>query len=219
MSLIGLLPGVSLRPGHALLVQFLGFETVAVLLATYYGLWSALPFATVAIAIAAIGSSLILGLRAELHTAALPPAARRLLFDSSVDVLMGLVAYIGFLTYLIVDTRGPDPTVLETVFDGPAPAPVVFFTLVVAWDLTYRIGIGWWASITGLWRTLRHDPPTAPGARRSAIRADWYTISFAAVQLLVVPFLWAHRLLAALVVGHVLAVLLVSGLSIVLKRR
>jgi len=217
--LLGVLPGVSPRPTRALLGQFLAFETVAVLLAAWSGRWAAMPFATVAIAVAAIGSGLMLGLRRELQTNSLPPGYRRLLFDGSVDVLMGLVAYIGFLTSLLVDARGPDPTVLETVLDGPAPAPVVFFALVVAWDLLYRIGIGWWASITGLWRTIVYGPPRDPEARRAASRADRYTVAFASVQLLLVPFLWSHRLLATLLVAHVLAVLVVTGLSMVLKRR
>jgi hypothetical protein len=85
---------------------------------------------------------------------------------------------------------------------------------LVLWDLCYRIGTGWWASITGLWRSFRYrfDADTAAVLRR----VDRETILFAAAQLLLLPFLIDHPVLFVAVSGHVVAVTVVSGASLVL---
>jgi len=89
---------------------------------------------------------------------------------------------------------------------------VVYLTLLVLWDVCYRIGTGWWASVAAVWRSVRFrlDPST----RRALRRADLETLGFGLLQLAFVPFLLGQPVLLAAVVGHVLAVTTVTGLSV-----
>ncbi len=214
MSIVSAVPWLSVDARVALAVQFVLFECAAVGLALWYDIWGTLPAATVAIGIATAGSGLMLYLTERIRTLAPPERYRTLLFHSSIDVVMGLVAFVALVTYLFLDARGPRPGLLERLVGESLPAPAVFFCLLVAWDLCYRIGTGWWASVTGLWRSVAYGAEFDASERRAWVRADLLTIAFAGLQLWLVPFLWAEKLLAVLVLGHVVAVVVVSGLSV-----
>jgi hypothetical protein len=214
VSIVSAVPGLSLDPRVALPVQFLFFEGVTLALAVWYDLWPAVPVATVAVALATVGSGLMVELRSVVRSQDLQPWYRSLLFESGADVAMGLVAFITLLTHVIVGSRLPGTDVLEGIVNVALPAPALFLALVVAWDLCYRIGVGWLASVTGCWRSLRDGNDGAPERRRAFRRADALTIGFALTQLVLVPFLTTEPLLATLVLGHVVAVVLVSGLAI-----
>lgn len=216
VTLVSAVPGLSLDSRAALAVQFLLFEGVAVALAAWYGRWEALLFATIAIGVATIGSGLMLLLSDKVRALDPPARYRQALFHSSIDVVMGLVAFIGLLTYLLISGRG---TLLQRVLGDPVPAPAIFFALLVAWDLSYRIGTAWWASITGLWRAATFGRGLPTSVRQKYARVDLYTLAFAGLQLLLVPFLWGDRVLAWLVIGHVVAVAIVSSLAIGLQLR
>lgn len=216
VTLVSAVPGLSLSPRSALAVQFLVFESIAVGLAAWYSRWGALLVGTIAIGVATLGSGLMLLLTDRVRALDPPARYRQVLFDSSIDVVMGLVAFIGLLTYLLVSGPG---TLLQRVLGDPVPTPAVFFALLVAWDLSYRIGTAWWASITGLWRAASFGRRLPSTVRRQYVRVDLLTLGFAGFQLLLVPFLWADRLLAWLVVGHVAAVVVVSSLAIGLQLR
>ncbi len=216
ITLVSVVPGLSLGSRSALAVQFLLFEGFAVGLAAWYGRWEALLFGTIAIGVATIGSGLMLLLSDKVRALDPPARYRRALFHSSIDVVMGLVAFIGLLTYLLVSGRG---TLLQRVLGDPVPAPAIFFALFVAWDLSYRIGTAWWASITGLWRAATFGRRLPVAVREKYARVDLFTLAFAGLQLLLVPFLWSDRVLAWLVIGHVVAVAIVSSLAIALQRR
>jgi len=101
----------------------------------------------------------------------------------------------------------------------PLPAPAVFFTLVVLWDVCYRIGTGWWASLIGLWRSLWLSEALDRETVDELRRIDAITIGFAWIQLSLVPFVVGHPILVAAVVGHVVAITLVSGASILVLHR
>lgn len=219
LRLVSALPVVSLDPRAALAVQFVAFEGVAVGLAAGYGAWGALPLATAAIVVSTLGSALMSRLADRIRALDPPARYRGLLFDSSVDVLMGLVAFVLLVTHLLVGGGGSGAGALERLLGRSPPAPVVVFALFVAWDLAYRIGIGWWASITGLWRAVTLGGQFDAGTRAAYARADALTIGFAALQLLLVPFVATDRLLVGLLVGHVLAVVVVSGLAVAVGRR
>lgn len=218
VSLVSALPGRSMDERSAIAIQFGLFEGAAVVLAAQYDLWHVLPFATVVITISSLGSGLMIVLSERIRALSPPEPYRRLLFDSSIDIVMGLVAFIALITYLIVDAQVPEPGFLDRIVGAPIPVPAVFFTLLVAWDLCYRIGVGWWAGMTALWRTVafggRFDEP----ARAGYVHADLITLAFAGLQLLVVPFVWPNRFLAMALLGHVVAVFAVTGLAIGLMR-
>jgi hypothetical protein len=135
---------------------------------------------------------------------------------------MGVVAFVAFVTVLLVSPTGADGGLLVRLLGEPLPALPVAFGLVVAWDLCYRIGTAWWASLTGCWRTITivtgGGPALDPVARAALQRIDALVVGFAALQLLLVPALAAEPLLAAALVGHVVAVALVSGTAIALLR-
>lgn len=218
VSLVAAVPGLSTDNRSAVTVQFGLFEGTAIILAAIYDLWQLLPFATTAIVISTLGSYLMVSLSDRIQSLNPPESYRRTLFDSSIDILMGLVAFITLITYLFIDAISSRVGLVEQLFGASPPALVVFFALFVAWDLTYRIGIVWWTSITGLWRTITFRTEETDSAHNGYLRADLYTIVFAGLQLLLAPFLWPDRLLVLFLVGHVLAVLVVSGLAIGLQR-
>lgn len=224
VSIVSTLPGVDIDTRVALAAQVLLFEGAAVALAAWYGLWDALPVATVAVGVATAGSGLMVSLTDRIRRLQPPEPYRHVLFDSSIDVMMGTVAFVALVTYLFVTgggpgSGGPGGGLLTRLLGDRPPAPAVFLGLLVAWDLCYRIGTGWWASVTGLWRAVRFAPGMAQATRQGYVRADLLTIAFAGLQALLVPFLWADRPLALLVLGHVAAVVVVSSLAIGLTRR
>ncbi|MFB6163369.1 MAG: hypothetical protein ABEJ86_08030 [Halococcoides sp.] len=211
LNIIGAVPGWTPPPPLALAIQFGGFASVAMLVAATFDLWAALPAAIVAIGVATAGSGLMGVVSGRIRRADPPPSYRRLLFGSSIDVVMGVVAVVAFLTYVITT----DPAgVVGTVLGPEAPAAVVVLALLVVWDLCYRIGTAWWASIVGAWRSVALDGEFDDFQRRTLIEADLLVVAFAGIQVALVPFVWG-TLLAWLVLGHVLAVLVVSTVSIV----
>ncbi|WP_137286519.1 DUF7530 family protein [Halorussus salinisoli] len=219
-SIVGAIPGLSLSPPVAVGVQFAAFEGLILGFAAVYDLWSAVAPGTAAVVVAAAGSYLMLALGDEIRLLRTPRPYRRLLFSSSIEVVLGVLSFVALLTYLFaLDVRSGRVTLLALLLGETPPAPAVYLALLVLWDLCYRIGTGWWVSITGLWRTVRYGGQFDAQARSRLLRIDLLTIGFALVQLLLVPFVRARTLLVAAIVGHVAAVTLVSGTSVLLLRR
>lgn len=217
-SIFGALPGVDLSSRAALAIQFLGFELAILVLAWVYDLWAAAVAGTVAVAVATAGSVGMLRIAREVRSEAIPPAYRRLLFGSSVEVVLALFAYVALVTYLFVWSPSHAQTpLLDSLFGPDPPVLAVYVTLLVLWDVCYRIGTGWWASVAALWRSVhyRFDDEARTGLRR----ADLQTMVFGLLQLAFVPFLLDQPLLLVAVVGHVVAVETVAGLSVVLLAR
>jgi hypothetical protein len=213
-SIVGALPGVDVSSRAAIAIQLLGFEALILGLSVVYGLESRVVVAgTVAVAVAAVGSAVMLALGDQLRRLPAPEAYRRLLFGSSVEVVMGVLAFVALVTHVFVYDPGQgSDSLVRSLFGADPPVVVVYVTLLVLWDLTYRIGTGWWASVVGLWRSWRFSfsPETARGFQR----ADALNVGFGAVQLLLVPFLFGQPVLLAAVLGHVVAVTVVSTASI-----
>jgi len=209
-SIVGALPGIAVPPGLAIAIQVGVFETGVVALWWYYDLPDAgLLAGTVAILVAALGSGLMLRLGTAVRSVDAPEPYRRLLFGSGVEVVLGVLAFVALVTHLfVVDPRRGGETLLEGLI-GPTPPPlVVYLTLLVLWDLAYRIGTGWWACVAALYRSLRYpvDAATARGFRR----ADGLALVFGLAQVPLVPFVFDHPTLLVAVGGHVLAVTAVS---------
>ena len=219
VSLVDALPGVTLRPRRALAVQLGLFQGAAVVLSAAYGLWDALPFATAAVLVATGGSAFMLSLCRRIRSLDPPSPYRRALFDSSVDVLMGLVAFAALVTYLLVGATAPGAGLLGRLLGEPLPALPVAFGLVLAWDVCYRIGTAWWVSLTGLWRAVAFGGGLDGRAREAYVAIEGRAVAFATLQLVLVPFLLTEPLLAGALVGHVAAVAAVSGASAALTRR
>lgn len=215
-SIVGAIPGLAVSPRRSVLVQFIGFEVALLVLATWYELWTAVPAGTVAIAVAASGSAFMHDIGDRVRRIPTPEAYERLLFGSSIEVVLGVFAYTALLTYLFVLDPRAAPSLLHELLGSTPPAPAVFLLLVILWDLTYRIGTGWWAAIVSLWRSLRFEQTASTAAPLRTV--DWRILAFGTVQLGLIPFLIDHITLAVAVAGHVLAVWLVVGAARVLSR-
>ena len=215
-SIVGALPGIDVSTRAAVLIQFLVFEVAVLVLAAIYDLWVAAAAGTVAVVVATAGSVEMLRISRFVRGEAVPESYRRLLFGSSVEVVLSVLAYVALITHLFVfDPRSGTP-LLTTLFGPEPPILVVYLVLLVLWDVCYRIGTGWWASVVALWRSVRYrfDPATA----RALQRADLETMGFGVLQLVLVPFLASSPILRTAVLGHVVAVTVVTGASILLLR-
>jgi hypothetical protein len=209
-SMVGALPGIEVPPGLAIAIQVGVFETGVVALWWYYGLPDAgLLAGTAAVLVAALGSALMLRLGTTVRSVEAPEPYRRLLFGSGVEVVLGVLAFIALVTHLfVVDPRRGGETLLRRTLGLDPPAVVVYLTLLVLWDLAYRIGTGWWACVAALYRSLRYpvDAETARGFRR----ADALALSFGVAQVPLVPFIVDYPTLLVAVGGHIVAVTVVS---------
>ena len=209
-SLVGGIPGLGISRTLAVALQFAIFEVGVVALGWYYGVWNAVAAGTVAVVVAAVGSVEMHRLGAKNRLLGTPPEHKRLLFGSSIEIVLGVLAFIALVTYLFAWEN----TLLDRLFGSQPPIPVVYLTLLVLWDLTYRIGTSWWSAVVALWRAVHVD--LSPEERATVRRLDAENIGFSAVQLALVPFLITEPVLLGAVVGHVLAVALVCTAAILL---
>jgi hypothetical protein len=214
-SIISALPGVELSRPVAIAIQLAVFQVGVIALAVHYQLWNAAIAGTAAVFVAAVGSAEMLRISTLTRAVPVPESYRRLLFGSSVEVVLAVLAYIALITHLFVfDPASGGTPLVERLFGAEPPVLVVYLTLLVLWDVCYRIGTNWWASVTALWRSARFqfDRDTA----RTFQRADIETVAFGLLQLILVPFITDFPVLLATLVAHVAAVTTVCGLSVVL---
>lgn len=215
-SIVTALPGIDLSRPVAITIQIGFFEVGLVLAAWYYDLWSAVIPGTAAVLVAAIGSVEMLRISTLVRDQAMPETYRRLLFGSSVEVVLGVLAFIAIVTHLFVF----DDQRLITRLMGPQPPiAVVYLLLLILWDVCYRIGTGWWTSVTALWRSWRYYAQFDARTARALRRADIENVTFGALQLLLLLFLPQQPVLATALVAHVAAVSVVTGASILLLTR
>ena len=211
-SLVGGIPGVNVSRTLAVVIQFVLFQVGVLLLGWYYGLWDAVIAGTAAVLVAAVGSVEMHRLGAKNRLLSTPPEHKRLLFGSSIEIVLGVLAFVALLTYLFVRSDA----LIERLFGPSPPAPVVYLTLLILWDLTYRIGTSWWSACVALWRATQVD--LSPTDAAMARRLDAENIGFSVLQLGLVPFLLTEPILLGAVVGHVLAVAVVCSTAILLTR-
>jgi hypothetical protein len=212
-SIVGALPGASLSEGTAVALQVAIFQASLFVLAWVYDLWPVVPAGTAAIGVAAVGSVLMLRFSTATRRLALPSTYHRFLFSSGIEVVLGVLAFVALVTHLFVfDPRAEGPALLTTLFGSDPPVIVVYLMLLVLWDLCYRIGTSWWAAVVAAWRSYRYtfDGETAAALRRT----DATNIAFGLIQVALLPFLRDQPVLFAAVLGHVVAVTVVSALAL-----
>ena len=209
--------GLSASPRTAVAVQIVGFEVAVLLMAVVYDLWDAALVGTAAVLVAGGGSAITLRMGDRLRSLPVPAAYRRLAFGSRIEIVLSVLAYVALVTYLFAaDPVGAEMPLLTDSLGEDPPVPAVYLALLLAWDVIYRIGIAWWASVAALWRSWRYDfdPETA----RAIARADLWPLAFAVLQLALVPIVWDRPLLLFALLGHVAAVTIVVALSVALLR-
>jgi hypothetical protein len=216
-SIVGALPGIDLRESEAIALQLFVFEVGILLFAWLYDLWTAALAGTAAVAVAAAGSVAMRRLGSGTRRLKAPVAYRRLLFGSSIEVVLGVLAFVALVTHLFVfDPRQSARPLLTVLFGPEPPVMVVYLTLLVLWDLCYRIGTSWWAAVVALWRSWRYDFDAETAA--SYRRLDAVNVVFAATQAVLLPFLLDQPVLLLAVGGHIVAVTVVSGAAMALTR-
>ncbi|WP_336035636.1 DUF7530 family protein [Halobacterium yunchengense] len=216
-SLVGAIPGVDVSDRFAVAVQFLGFEAALLALAAAYGLPGAVLPGTAAVLVAAAGSAFMLSIGAQARKPGVPVRYRRLLFASSIEVVLGVVAYVVLLTYVFVYDPRDGATLFAALLGERPPLVPAAFALLVLWDVCYRVGTCWWASVVSLWRSLAYEFDAETAATVRAV--DRRTLAFGALQSVLLPFVWTHPPLAVAVAGHVAAVVVVTAASLVAVER
>jgi len=216
-SIVGGLPGIDLTDAETLGLQVLLFEIGLLCLAWWYDLWEAALAGSVAVAVAGVGSYAMLRIARGTRELPVPRAYTRLLFGSSIEVVLAVLAFIALITHLFVFEPARSETPLLTELFGPdPPVPAVYLTLLVLWDLCYRIGTSWWTAVVDLWSAWRLEFP--PSARAEFRRLSGMNVGFGLVQLALLPFLLDAPTLLVAVAGHVVAVVAVAGVAALLVR-
>lgn len=216
-ALIGAIPGLSLGVRTALVLQFVVFETAVLVLAWMYALPEAAIAGTVTVIVATVGSAKMVMIARLVREGETPESYRRLLFGSNVEVLLAVLAYVALVTHLFVfDPRRSDQPLFESLLGTDPPVAAVYLTLLILWDLCYRISVGWWTAVAALWRSTQYRFDT--DTRQCLRQADRLTASFGLIQLALVPFLLDQPVLLVAVVGHVVAVLLVTATALGITR-
>ena len=217
-SLVGGIPGVNIPDRAALAIQFVVFEAIVLVAAAVYDLWAAVPAGTAAVVVAVVGSWLMLTFSRTVRHLQPPTAYRRLLFGSSIELALSVMAFVLFVTYaFVVDPRSGGESLLTALLGPEPPVIAVVLLLLVTWDVIYRIGACWWATVVGFWRALRFgfDRDTT----RRFVRLDALNVAFAGVQMTLIPFVLDHPLLVGALVGHLIAVVVVASAGMLLQRR
>jgi hypothetical protein len=212
-SIVGALPGIEVSTTLALVIQLGIFEVGVIVLAWYYDLWNVALAGSAAVFVAGVGSIEMVRVARRIRSVDMPGAYRRLLFGSNMEVVLAVLAFSAMLTYLFM----PNPAsgrapFLDRLLGPNPPVLVVYFLLLVLWDVCYRIGTGWWATVTAVWRSYRY--PFNAEATRTFLRADIETIAFGILQLLLVPFVLDFPVLLSVLVAHVSAVVVVTSVSL-----
>lgn len=219
-SLVRSIPIVNVSRSVAIAVQLIGFEGAILLLSWYHGLPEAALVGTAGVLVSIAGSVFMLRLSRSIRTIETPEQYRDLLFGSRIEIVLGLLSFFVLIVFVFVyDPRQPGEALVTTLLGERPPLLLSYVMLMIGWDVAYRIGVGLWASVLGLWRSVRFGEEFSESTKGRLRRADGLTIGFAAVQLLLVPVLSGHLVLQFVLVGHVLAVVVISGSSIIRLRR
>jgi hypothetical protein len=214
-SIVTALPGIDISKPFAIGLQLVLFQVGVTLVWWFYDFpIETLLAGTAAVVVAALGSVEMLRISAFVRSERLPDSYQRLLFGSSIEVVLAVLAFIALVTYLFTTGTTGAPSLVEELFGTEPPVIAVYLTLLILWDVCYRIGTAWWAAVVALWRSVRFR--FDEGTARALRRADLEVIGFSTAQLVMVPFVRDQPVIVAVIVGHVAAVWVVAGLSAVL---
>lgn len=232
-SIVTALPGANLAGGPAIALQLGVFTGAILIVAAAYDVWNAVVPGMAAIVVAAVGSYLMLQFGDASRTAKAPPRYYRLLYGSSIEVVLAVLAFIALLTHLFVyepqfigepspltallppGVTTADEPLVRVLFGDEPPVAAVYLTMLVLWDLCYRIGTSWWAAVVSLYREIRFV--RGAGAASTFRRLDVLNVGFAATQIVMLPFLLDRPVLLLAVAGHIVAVAVVSGAALTLS--
>ena len=160
LSYLAFFPAVRRRV--AVLLQFLLMSAVAALLRA----WPGLPDGAIARSLGVIAATtawsavLVLAARAVRRVGVLEGAEERSVLrryrawvfpPRRAEVLPGLV-FLAIGMWAVVRPIGGAPSLLHQWLGAPLPPVVWPLLLLLAWDLSYRLGVGLWIVAAALWR-------------------------------------------------------------------
>lgn len=216
-TIVTSVPGVRVSNAVGYAVQLFGFAAAVVVLWLAYGLPTrSLVTGLAVVAVATLGSGEMIYISNVIRETDASARYRRLLFNSQIELVMGLVAFFVFVVYLFVVNPRAGGTLLEQLLGPRPPALVVFTMLVLVWDICYRIGTAWWAAVCGLWRAVVETPAAA--TRRPYRRLDLVILLFSVSQLLLLWVVSGDQFLTTILLGHVGAVAVVTTLVVGIER-
>ncbi|MFA4935662.1 MAG: pyridoxamine 5'-phosphate oxidase family protein [Candidatus Methanoperedens sp.] len=134
------------------------------------------------------------------------------------EAIPGLAIFIQFMLYLFF--YGSD--LVENWLGKNPHIILLLFVSLLIWDICYRMGLGIWASVLALWRSVRlkklaekrteleHTPYTE---LRSLQKLDINNVFFGIISLLLIPLLQSDNFLVTIIVIFMLFITLISVIS------
>lgn len=134
------------------------------------------------------------------------------------EAIPGLAIFIQFMLYLFF--YGSD--LLENWLGKNPHLILLLFVSLLIWDICYRMGLGIWASVLALWRSVRlkklaekrteleHTPYTE---LRSLQRLDINNVFFGILSLLLIPLFQSDKFLVTIIVIFMVFITLISVIS------
>lgn len=224
-SIISALPGIDIPNTLAIGIQLVFFETAVLAFAVWDNNGAIAIVGSAAVLLATLGSVEMLRISRLVRSRAVPKSYKRLLFGSKVETVLGVLVYVALITHLFVfEPQQSVRPLLHSLLGANPPIVVMYVLLLVGWDISYRIGTNWWASLLGLWRAGRyrisnegsHEFNLDPETARLLRRADSETALFGLLQLSIAPVLKTGSVLQNVLIIHVIAVVIVSGTAAIL---
>jgi hypothetical protein len=228
--IVGSIPPFSLLPyRYSILLQLLLLLVIGLILGYFFNLEPlSMLYGSLGILVAVSWSLLILQLGPTLRKFRAPLSKdenellekyRGILFHRNhYEALPGLAIFITFMVYLfnfgsdlIEYWLGKDPDII-----------LLLFVSLLIWDICYRMGLGIWASILALWRSIKlqklaekrseleHTPYTELNYLR---KLDINNVFFGMISLLLIPIIQHDGFLVTVIMVFFIFIVLTSVTS------
>ena len=229
-EIVGRIPPFSLVSyQYSILMQLLFLLVLGLILGFIFNLEAlSLLYGSVAILVAVSWSLLILQLGPTLRKFRAPLSRdenelleryKGILFHRNhYEAILGLVIFIAFLLYLFLYGSG----LLENWLGKNPHIILLLFVSLLVWDICYRMGLGIWASVLALWRSVRlkklaekrteleHTPYTE---LHSLQKLDINNVFFGIISLLLIPLFQSDKFLVTIIVIFMVFITLISVIS------
>jgi nitroimidazol reductase NimA-like FMN-containing flavoprotein (pyridoxamine 5'-phosphate oxidase superfamily) len=134
------------------------------------------------------------------------------------EALPGVAIFIPFMLHLFFSGSN-----LLEIWLGESPNIILLlFVSLLIWDICYRMGLGIWASVLALWRSIKlrkiaekraeleHTPYTE---LRYLQRLDINNVFFGIISLVLLPLIQTDTLLVTAVIGFMICITMINMVS------
>ncbi len=228
-EIVGRIPPFSLLPyQYSIPLQLFFLLILGLFLGFIFDLkFISMLYGSIAILVAVLWSLLILQLGPTLRKFRAPLSKdenelleryKGILFHKNhYEAAPGLAIFISFMLYLFFYGSG----LLENWL-GVRNAVLLLFVSLLIWDISYRMGLGIWASALALWRSImlkklaekRTELEYTPYTElRSLRKLDVNNMFFGVISILLIPLLQSDKLLVAAIITFIVFITLISMIS------